>query len=737
MVTINPPIRIMKHLNFNPDAPLGKRPRLRPRYDAQSAKEKRDSIDYVYFGIDGEGQGREEHKYVLLACSDASGTCSDYVENFNGLSTVQCLEFILNLPLPSKKVRVFSYSFNYDLTKMLVDLPNEKLYKFFRPELRQRPGKEALKGPIPVKFQGYELNLQGTKFTLRSGPKKVVIWDLFKFYQSSFVNALIDWKVGDPDKVKRMKLMKDKRAEFDKETPAAVRAYCLEECQYMAELGQRLVQAHEAAGLELKSFYGAGSSGSAMLKSMGIQDQIAPEDERMKLAVASSFFGGRFENSVIGSIKEECWNYDISSAYPYQLTFLPCLIHGKWRLSKRRSDLEKTQAACVHYTLHKPNLRGVNGHHYAEWAPFPYRTVEGSICYPSQSAGGWVWKDEFLAGERLFPNVEFREAWLYSTNCDCKPFSKIPHYYAERVKIGKEGPGIVIKLGSNSCYGKLAQSVGNAIFNSWIWAGIITSGCRAQALDVLGLHKNWSNLLMIATDGVYTREKIVCPRPMDTGTFMVRKPGLDKNGGLNPAIPLGGWEEKKVSKGLFVARPGIYFPMDPTVEELKDVRGRGVGKGVVLENWRRIIESWNEWGTTRTAEIANVSRFCGGKSSISQSGGQGKEYTYKRATGKRPPGSEAKEGHQFPSYGQWITRPVEMSFDPMPKRRCINPDGLTLKLRGDPMDDREGDIINLESSPYKKSLRSQEHKRLKMAELERSEQPDGDVADYEMDGPEG
>ncbi len=714
-VNLRRSLRRNRALEFDLYTPLKRQPRFKPKYPED--EEKEDNTEYLYFGIDGEGQGRDVHKYVLLACSDDTGNRADYVENFDGLSTVQCLDFILNLPVPTKRFRIFSYSFNYDLTKMLVDLPDDKLYKFFRPELRQRPGNEALKGPMPVNYQGFQLNLQGTKFSVRQGYKRVVIWDLFKFYQSAFVNALTDWKVGDPDKVARMKLMKDKRGEFDKESPNAVRSYCLEECRYMADLGKKLITAHEAVGLKLTSFYGAGSSGSAMLKSMGIQDQIAPEDERMKEAVASGFFGGRFENSVIGSVKEECWNYDISSAYPYQLVFLPCLIHGKWRKSNKRGSIEKSQAALVRYRLHEPEGLTVTVKGCKDWAPFPYRTIDGSICYPSSSGGGWVWKDEFLAGERLFPNVEFREAWIYSTNCDCKPFSKIPHYYAERVKIGKEGPGIVIKLGSNSCYGKLAQSIGNAIFNSWIWAGIITSGCRAQALEVLGLHKDWANLLMIATDGVYTREKIKCPRPMDTGTFMVRKSGYDKNGGIHPAIPLGGWEEKKVGKGLFVARPGIYFPMDPTDDELKDVRGRGVGKKVVLENWSRIIESWEKFGTSRTAQIANVTRFCGGKSSVSQSGKPGFE-TYKRASGS--------DG--APSYGQWITRPVEMSFDPMPKRECINADGLTLKLRKMPM--------NEESQPYKKSIRSQDAKRMRMVELENAEQPDPGFSEYE-EGPEG
>ena len=48
---------------------------------------------------------------------------------------------------------------------------------------------------------------------------------------------------------------------------------------------------------------------------------------------------------------------------------------------------------------------------------------------------------------------------------------------------------------------KLAQSLGkHPPFQCWIWASMITSGTRAQMLDMLALHKDWRNLLAIATD---------------------------------------------------------------------------------------------------------------------------------------------------------------------------------------------------------------------------------------------
>jgi len=544
---------------------------------------------------------------------------------------------------------------------------------------------------------------------------------------------LEDWKVGTVKEREAMTVMKEQRVDFDRlwrEDPKSVMAYCHEECRDMAQLAHKLVNAHDAVGLKLRSYYGAGSTAGAMLKVMGILEQLVPCPNVMNDALACAFFGGRFENSVIGAIAGPVYNYDISSAYPYQQCFLPCLMHGKWERSTKRKSVEGSTASLVHY-----RLRRISPEDYS-WGPFPFRTKNGSICFPINSGGGWIWKDEYLMGEKLFPHVEYLESWNYHTECDCQPFKNISPYYLERLRIGKEGPGIVLKLGMNSCYGKLAQSVGNAIFNSWAWAGMITSGTRAQILELLGLHKDRANLLMVATDGIYTRERLVTPTPRDTQTAVKV---FDEVAKKEVFKPLGGWEEKPVPQGVFVARPGIYFPMSPTKDELKQVRGRGVGKGVVLENWSRIVASWEahrdsrpthmtrdvarEYWRTHTAKIANVSRFCGAKTSVHRSGKPG-EYKYTRANGGITIDEDGNE-HQRPSYGNWIVRPVDMSFDPMPKRRCVNEDGITLRVRNIKQE--------YSSAPYRKVL-DREAKELRKAQQEILEQPDGDLTDYDFQG---
>lgn len=670
-------------------------------------------------GIDGEGTGRINHRYVLLAAANEYGDKEWHIEAPEGghLTTAQCLDFILELP--TRRTKIFAYSFGYDLTKILTDVDDRILYQLFRPSLRRRAKKEDIKGPYPVEWNGYTLNLIGTKFVVQRDKKRVVIWDVWKFFQSKFTAALKDWKVGDEKLWFRMQEMKDNRAVFDEKlrtgeiTEDDIRKYCLEECACMGQLARKLIEAHNQVGLKLKNYYGAGSTGGAMLNLMKIGKQILPPPDKMRHAVMCAYSGGRFENSVIGPIREPLHGWDISSAYPYHITFLPCLLHGTWKRTTKRGDLEGARQAVVRYAFSGMPKRGICD----SWGPFPFRERDGTITYPIFSGGGWVWLQEYLQGEKLFSHVRMAEAWVYEAHCECQPFKQVPEFYCERCRIGKEGPGIVLKLGCNSCYGKLAQSIGNAIFQSWIWAGIITSGCRSQILELLALHDDPANMLMVATDGIYTREDIKPPIPRDTGTW-------DAKNSKGVACPLGGWEHKAAPHGVFFARPGIYFPMRPSKDDIKEIRGRGVGKSVVLENWQRIIDAWRR--REKTATIANVARFCGAKTCISIAqqglfGLAGAKYT--RAN-HEPEEIDGKLYRVKPAYGEWIVRPVEMSFDPAPKRGPVRGDGLTLETRMFPKDQY--------SEPYRKAVISQEAAEMIAARKELEEQPDVDLVEYDL-----
>ena len=139
-----------------------------------------------WIGVDGEGVGRDPHRYVLLACSEG-----DYIESRTGLSTVDCLEFLLDLS--TRDARVCGYYLSYDWTMILKDLDNSALFTLFRPELRARGNSFER-----VKFKKrYELHWLAGAMWIRDTKtkRKLTVWDLGKYYQGPFVNALQDWKI--------------------------------------------------------------------------------------------------------------------------------------------------------------------------------------------------------------------------------------------------------------------------------------------------------------------------------------------------------------------------------------------------------------------------------------------------------------------------------------------------------------------------------------------------------------
>jgi len=522
----------------------------RARRAAAKAKPK------TCIGLDGEGF-ESGSCYAYLAAWSKAGEI-DSVENLRGLPTFQCLDFLLGLPAEPLK---FGFSLGYDYTHWLKDLGNKELYALNHVEMRQ-----AKKGPPrPVLYRHplvegqYALNLLSSRLSVTKleGHKgecedmrcpgcrprhRVVVWDVFKFFQSSFIAACLAWGVITEAEFEVLDRMKKERPNFRRpkasDDPAwvEIKNYCGLECGKMADLAERLLQAHDDAGLQLKSYYGAGSTGAAMLEKMGVRRFIHVNKKRIehtpevRSALAHAFFGGRFEILHYGSIPEDLFSYDISSAYPYAFTFLPCLAHGAWeRVAGRNAlaEIERADGALVRYRLPwvsalGKNERDAEGRLRASrtpWGPFPFRDGDGNILFPVTSGGGWVHKTEFLAALAAYPNVELVEAWIYKVQCSCEVLRQLmPENYKLRLRWGKEGKGIVSKLGQNSCYGKAAQTKGaNPPYQSFMWAGMTTASCRAQVTRAMA--RDFEGIVMIATDGIVSRRRLALDGPRDTGTF--------------------------------------------------------------------------------------------------------------------------------------------------------------------------------------------------------------------------
>lgn len=274
----------------------------------------RKSPPRIIVGVDGEGMTdgpNRAHRYFMMGASTEDGE-EHSIDNLTRLSTVDCLEFLLRFA--GRRHLVMSYAFGYDITKIVEDLPDRDVYLLMRPELRKHlavraPGaKPPRQSLTPVLWNGYALNLQGTRFEVSHGEgrkkRRTVVWDLFRFFQTSFVGALTAWNIGTPALRERMAAMKKNRPTFERSQLMQIRAYCLEECACMVDLARALIDAHEDAGIPLRKFYGAGSSGEAMLHALGVAPrEHAPIPEGMREGLARAFFGGRFEVGRLGIVR--------------------------------------------------------------------------------------------------------------------------------------------------------------------------------------------------------------------------------------------------------------------------------------------------------------------------------------------------------------------------------------------------------------------------------------------------
>lgn len=488
-----------------------------------------------WVGLDGEGLGRKPHRYVLMMWAAVDGPARS-VARMKGLSTKQCLDFILSTP---KEANVCGFFLGYDWTKILVDLPNKKLYRLCRPELRARPKDEG-GGFTWVHWRGYRLHYLAGAMWVSRGDVKRVVWDVGKYYQSTFVEAV---EKNDIDCNRKMiERMKAARATFKAKDFRRIKKYCGEECGALARLATKLDEQHRAVNVRPRAWHGPGSTAGAVLRTHRIQELRGDPPQEVRAAADYAFFGGRFEHSCIGR-KSPVWGYDITSAYPNQTQYLPCLLHARWRrVTTERRALSGDRFACVHYRVHDVGPRA--------WGPLPCRLQNGTIVYARGGFSGWAWQDEYRVAVRNWRGIEFLEAWVCDEQCDCVPFGFVAALFQERIK--NPGNKQVLKFILNSLYGKLAQTVGNPAFASRIWAGIITSGTRAQLLQMLLRHRDERNVYALATDGLYSGEDI------DVGDRATPK--------------LGAWEKKYEGEAWFV-RPGIYWS-DHTL------RARGLGRRV-------------------------------------------------------------------------------------------------------------------------------------------------------------
>jgi hypothetical protein len=571
--------------------------------------------------IDGEGYTLKngQHRYVYLAACDENGLVAE-LRDPRGIKFDAFANWLID-KLPAHAL-VVAFSFGYDRTKLVESLSTAAIWGLHRPE--ERIGK---RGPRPCRIgNAWRVNLVGSCFSIKRVPdaRHQRVWDLFKFFQSSFVVALEKWNIGTPRERSQIARMKQKRGAF-RGIRSEEQRYCQSECVLLAKLAAALLAAHEAEDLKLTAFHGPGSTASIILKSCGAEEQNAPiPDEN---AIQSAYFGGRFECSHLGPIPAPIYCYDIASAYPYALAQLPCFAHGRWQWVKHWAG---QPWSCIRYRIHWAAP-------YA-WGPLPYRRTNGNILYPIATEGGWAWDAEVKEAQLLHKGVETLGAWVWRSRCKHDPpfKARIVDLFERRRAWGKASRGIVLKLGLNSMYGKSAQQVGSARYRCMVRAGLITSLTRAMLLQAVRNAKDPWNILELATDSVLSREPLTLP--------------------ASPLGPLGAWEEKTWNGGAFLMQPGLRFAIDREAE-IGRTAARGLGVRTLHRNRALVQRAWAR-APMAPVTIQQPSMFHGAKSST------------RRVTGELwPDGSTGWRYVRDETYGRWLVPERRVhTYAPAPKR---------------------------------------------------------------------
>lgn len=562
-----------------------------------------------FIAIDGEGfsegadltwhVGVNETQYTGKTHSYAylSASTGDEIYNPTGrLSTDECLEFIFTLKRNNPRSILVVFGASYDFTQMLAfGLERDDLRlllqgdgrKFsrryvdatigkynYRIECRMRKSLSISRWPIGApKYERYSKR-SGDQAWRRTQHDSVTVWDVWGFFQGSFLHALSQWLPNDADYF-FIREWKGKRSDFTRDELDTIRRYNTAELRCLVLMMNKVRDAISAMGLRISRWDGAGAIAGAMFKLHNVKDHMSETSPAVFDAACRAYSGGHIEIFKLGHYSGKVHHYDINSAYPHQFRSLPSLAGGDW--------YSGIGDPPVGFTLVRVRFAF---RHHRPFYPLFYRESNGTILYPRRGEG-WYWYPEYEAAREFFArwggdDFTVLEWHALRSGANYRPFAWVENYYARRKELVDEvkrsgipnGEEKMLKLGYNSCYGKTAQQVGARYEDGEIkpppyfqieWAGYVTSGCRAQIM--LAAMKKPEAIISVATDGIFSTQPLSLPCPPDK--------------------QLGAWDYAE-HDGITIVMPGVYWLHDAG-------RTRHFSRGFNKEDMAEIAPVLSAW----------------------------------------------------------------------------------------------------------------------------------------------
>jgi hypothetical protein len=587
-----------------------------------------DGEGYTAYAVDSMGVATKQHRYMLFGCS------TGHYESSIDLRTVTCLDLILYIESQNPDAFHVGFSFEYDVNMILRDLEWRYL--------------AVLHDTGVVKWRGYRIkHIPHKLFSVSKDGLSATIFDVFGFFHTTYLHALSKHNIGTPEQLSQIKMGKDSRSSFTYSQLPEVIQYWSVEISLLPGLMNHLREACYGAGFYITQWHGPGALASFAIKKYGILRHKPRKNIPTAVRIASRFAyaGGRFHAWRCGRYIGDIYTADINSAYSYACSQLPSLASGEWR--RIQNPQIKAARDICHFGLYRIAFDASEMEQRArhESIPFPlfHRDKNGRLTWPARTEG-WYWSPEaaLVAGNK---HARFLESWEFSDNGE-RPFAFVQGAYNRRLQLQESGNPSekAYKWFLASIYGQLAQRVGwdrntrkPPRSHCLEWAGYITSYCRAfvfrAAIDVA----RRGGLISIDTDGV-------------TSTVPFRANRLPNGVGSQ----LGGWKLESFTEILYWQN-GIYWLRNPN-GQWTDPKTRGVPRGTI---------------SRENAESAYNSRF--GKLGNCDETAPG-DYPNPRIgiTRNKFVGYRQAMQHQFDSWRQWNTEPVEIEFGGSGKGRHVS-----------------------------------------------------------------
>lgn len=540
-----------------------------------------------------------DHRYALLMDSDGH---EEWAPS-GRLSAKRCLDFLLDITACDKHALPVIFGGSYDVCHMLafdvdrdgivellrgrgissrryldISLSDDDIRHDYRLEYRPRKSLTIWRFAHGAGKYRVHIRRDGRREWKLAPEARVCLWDVWGFFQGSFLDAMANWIPDDPD-WHFLRDMKGKRSLFERVELETIRRYTAAELRCLVTMMERVRASIRTLDLTVTRWDGAGAIAKAMFRKTNVKSHMAECPAEVFDAARIAYAGGHIEACQVGYHNGKAWHYDINSAYPHQFRRLPGLDFGNWR------------SGCDNVPPPGFTLVRLEFHFRAGMPFYPlfYRSENRSILYPERGSG-WYWQDEFEAARDFaeqFGAYEFRviEWHHFETSANASPFGWIEDAYQVRRDVimrsratgARDDSHMMIRLGLNACYGATAQQVGARYEQGEVippayfqleWAGYVTSSCRAQLMRAA--MQSPENILSFATDAVFSTAPLDLP--------------------CDPAKRLGEWEEHVHENGMTLVMPGVYWLHDR--DEVKHF-SRGFDKaamsdpGVVHDAWKR------------------------------------------------------------------------------------------------------------------------------------------------------